>query len=401
MILANPKVELATSVSKGLLDVLSQLARANSNPIAVLTAFGSAVDVLGNALQRHRLVEAYIAEHNLEHADETVAKLLFTSGLVDQTALKTLVVDSLAQERLIGWTVDGAVIGFLQGSRGGDLEIDGWQVMQTAGSDGLRNLAQRLFWSEGAGFVELSCMGRSFRRSAVVLPLPVPELRDEGPVGRDLVGFADETQRLIGSGAGRSVVLHGPPGTGKSTFVFSYAQLTGKRLLKIGEGVLDGLMYGEIKSVVDALRPDVLLVDDIGKASSVNTMHALLPILRAQYPRMVVFLTCNELGVLGSSFLRPGRAGELIHFGPPTAEEKEAVLRYYLARGPVAVSDDELREAAGLLTPEMTHDWCRSIAADLAKGDGGTLVEVVRACVARFVEVERADEAARQELSQP
>ena len=111
--------------------------------------------------------------------------------------------------------------------------------------------------------------------------------------------------------AGESVALVGESGCGKSTFI--------NLLMRFYDPE-----YGQV------------LLDDVDKVDDHECLHGVLPVLRRRHPKMLIVITCNEPTSLGPSFLRPGRGGELLAFGPPSRDERCELLVHYMERAGVS-----------------------------------------------------------------
>ncbi len=364
-ILTHPRVETAARVSRGLLNLASQVGQARGGPVAVASAIGCAFDVVTSALElSESKIARYVRLHGLERCTSALAPLFERSGFLDAGGLRVLVDDDRQRERLLGQVGPDGVFAFVQrhGERGERL---GYAAYETPDSDLIKRFFRGVLW-ERAGVHGLEIVPKHGEFSSEAALAPIARVEGAYLGRRDVVAFADEVERYRRLGISRSVLLYGPPGTGKSTFVLSYAELTRSRLLMVGAGALGELLYGDAQSLVDALEPDVLLLDDLDKEEDTESMHALLPLLKRSRPRMLIVVTCNDPAALGESFLRPGRGGELIHFGPPSAAERRELLVHYLDQTSAQVRDLDVDELVAAMSPQLTHDWVRDIAEHAA-----------------------------------
>jgi hypothetical protein len=141
--------------------------------------------------------------------------------------------------------------------------------------------------------------------------------------------------------APRTLLLYGPPGTGKTSMVMAVARLCGGRLLKIDAASLPQIGVQELGFLIDALRPQFLLVDDFDRAPVEEVRARVLFLferLKAAGPS--VFVTVNDVAKLDPALLRSGRIDAAIELGLPDAEERADILgRLGLGTDLVAATD--------------------------------------------------------------
>lgn len=114
---------------------------------------------------------------------------------------------------------------------------------------------------------------------------------------------------LMMAGKTRSVLLIGPPGTGKSTVARALARRTvdrfGGRVLRIGVADFSYLRPSVIDASIALLNPDVVLVDDLDRFMGADS---LLDVLEAVHGRQrLLVATVNNEHRLCSALVRPGR----------------------------------------------------------------------------------------------
>lgn len=168
-------------------------------------------------------------------------------------------------------------------------------------------------------------------------------------------------------GIARAYLMLGAPGTGKTSFALRMAQAIGGRTLKVDAASLSHVQEREFRFVLDHLRPDFLLVDDIDKASvekAVPTLLSLLESLRRQHPNTTVFLTANGTEKLDPGLLRPGRVDRKLEFALPSYEERRAILVGYLDAFGLELGDEDL-ERCTLGTEGMSGAYVREVPLGL------------------------------------
>lgn len=379
--LSDPRTVTFARASKSLLNIAAQLGGAGKSPIAMVGAVGSAAEVLGGLLDSDgNAIARFAASHGLERTRCEVMSILNRSQLIDTDALVCLVDESSQQNRrLLAGTVDGHIVGFVEYGREEGRYLDA-NLWVSGGEGTVWRYIERHVWGQLATPVlELRMTAGVYHEELTLVPRydAQGDYLDEARV----IAFADEVERYRRRGLGRAVMLHGPPGTGKSSFVFSYAGLARARLLAIGPDALDDILGGDLVQLCDCLRPDVLLLDDLDKVDEREALHGLLPELRRRHPGLCVVITCNTPRALGPSFLRPGRGGELVAFAPPGREEQRALLAHYLGRAGAPVASVDVDAVASALAPGLTHDWIRDVAehANVVEGTAGLVAYVEQA----------------------
>ena len=190
------------------------------------------------------------------------------------------------------------------------------------------------------------------RGNEMVSFLPRPELAVEDvvlPAGvldaieRHVVRPAEHTARLteLGQHLKRGLLLHGPPGTGKThTVRYLLGRLQGYTVVVLSGRAMR--LLPQATALVRRLQPAVLVIEDVDLIAEDRGRHDSTPLLFELLNRIdgidadadVTFiLTTNRVADMERALVdRPGRVDLAVEVPRPDAEGRERLLRLY-ARG--------------------------------------------------------------------
>ncbi len=153
------------------------------------------------------------------------------------------------------------------------------------------------------------------------------------------------------SGLNRTLLLHGPTGTGKSTIAMRVAQLLGGRILKIDLRSLNELGFSVARMAFRIVQPNILLLDDLDRFEDEYTLLSFLEELNRSRNDFLVILTANRVMELGSTVLRPGRIDSNFEYRLPGEEQRLLIAELYMGKWPLndeATAEGIMRITEGL-----------------------------------------------------
>jgi SpoVK/Ycf46/Vps4 family AAA+-type ATPase len=178
------------------------------------------------------------------------------------------------------------------------------------------------------------------------------------------------------------VLLHGPPGTGKTMFAQALAGSCGVRLQV--HSVAAWQAKGHLGDMLKAMRgafdearksgPSILFIDELDSVGSRDeplgdhasyqrqVVNGLLECLDGAVDRggVVVVGATNNVGAIDRAVLRPGRLGRLVEVRLPDLAGRIGILRHHL-RGDLLDADlagiaDEIGEASGATLAQIVRE---------------------------------------------
>lgn len=213
---------------------------------------------------------------------------------------------------------------------------------------------------------------------ALVLPPGTLEIVEQHVVG---ITRRSEELRAAGQHLKRGVLLHGPPGTGKThTVRYLLGHLEGVTCVVISGDAL--LAIGAACSIARSLQPSVVVVEDVDLIAEQRGMHP------GQHP--LLFRLLNEMDGLGEDVdvafvlttnradllepalaARPGRVDQAVEVPLPDAEGRRRLIELYKGNVVLNVADfSDVIERTGGMTASFFKELLRRAALMAADGAG-------------------------------
>lgn len=203
-------------------------------------------------------------------------------------------------------------------------------------------------------------LGNSWYGDPVFGLSEVESAKDYVPSGSgdaNLDALIERTLLFRNAGHRRRIMLHGPPGTGKSTLAHKMSERIGYgRLLHISSSSLEYLSTA--MGMIKFMEPDVALIDDIDRAD--YRVQDFLRELENFPKRIIVFATCNTMKGMDSAILRSGRFDEIYEIGLPEASHRKSIAQHYAQKFGVKLLDSTaeiIAEKTEKLSPAAIREF--------------------------------------------
>jgi hypothetical protein len=355
-VLGHPYVRQASVLGEEILNITSSLAH-NRNPLSIGSAVMAGANVLADALNIEftNPINFYAKKHNLTVHNGELHALLINAGATATFPVSTVLkFDTMNMIRMT--FKEGSSMYWVHQSsqvKQYDMYSDNEEVVNQywLSHDFDPEAIHDFFWGKYVTGINLSYgkKANDFNIQIEISPLPganqYAEMSDYSI--SEMVSYIRLSKSL---GISRSFLLHGKPGTGKTSWTERIAQDFNNRIVKVDTSFLETVNNKEIEQILSILKPEIVLFDDFDRVDFDEYEGKFLYItenLKRKYPSIAFFATVNNTEEMSEALLRPGRFDEKFEFSLPSADSCVDIMSSYCKSLGVNISDAEMREAMG------------------------------------------------------
>lgn len=198
-----------------------------------------------------------------------------------------------------------------------------------------------LFW-RGRDGVLIDAVDRG---EVIVRELDLGSVRYHGQMLEHLPRW----EAFIGANMRRVILCQGVPGSGKSTFCLHAVRALSARTLMLTPDAYDEFSCSEWRELIDLLKPEAIIVDDIDRVGS-HALETRLRFFEEGYCDVpLVLFTSNDHTELPRAMRRPGRIDQILLFEAPGDELIDDLIDELAARVGVEVPDKHRGKVAELM----------------------------------------------------
>ncbi|GMH20221.1 hypothetical protein Nepgr_022062 [Nepenthes gracilis] len=212
-----------------------------------------------------------------------------------------------------------------------------------------------------------------------------------------LLSSANNALSSLGLRTTKGVLLHGPPGTGKTSLAMLCAHDSGINLFKVNGPEIISQYYGESEQALHDVfnsatqaAPSVIFIDELdaiaparkegGEELSQRMVATLLNLMDgiSRTDNVLVIAATNRPEIIEPALRRPGRLDREIEIGVPSPDQRLDILVTLLNRMEHSLTHDQIQQLAA-----VTHGF---VGADLVS----LCNEAAMVCLRRYVKLKKS-----------
>lgn len=189
-----------------------------------------------------------------------------------------------------------------------------------------------------------------------LMPLELGHHRYIGQLAKHI----DEWKKFKAAKIRRNILLQGRPGCGKSTLCLHAASKLSQRTVVITAKVFEDCTVSEWNTILEMLKPEMLILDDVDRVGSSVLGSKLETIEERNCNIPFIMFTSNEIEQIPAAFRRPGRIDQILAVDEPSTNARRNMISRFGEQLEVQIPERYMQRLIDMVT---THSGAHAFEA--------------------------------------
>lgn len=170
----------------------------------------------------------------------------------------------------------------------------------------------------------------------------------------------DEWKKFKEAKIRRNILLQGRPGCGKSTLCLHAARQLSQRTVVITAKVFEDCTVSEWHTILEMLKPEMLILDDVDRVGSSVLGSKLETIEERNCNIPFIMFTSNDIEQIPAAFRRPGRIDQILAVDEPSTSARRNIIERFGQQLNVQIPERHIQRLIEMIT---THSGAHAFEA--------------------------------------